>query len=84
MNYLRDTQKKVQETITYTENVSIMTENFIGANTVRKLIEEKIKSNTSISFKSDYWSREPGRDQYPRFESSFLQNSYGILTRTKK
>jgi len=54
--------KKVQETITYTENVSIMTENLIGANTVRNLIEEKIKSNTSISFKSDYWSREPGRD----------------------
>ena len=62
MNYLRDTQKKVQETIPYTENVSIMTENFIGANTIRKLIEEKIKSNTSISLKSDYWSREPGRD----------------------
>jgi hypothetical protein len=40
MNYLRDTRKKVQETITYTENVSIMRENFIGANTVRKLIEE--------------------------------------------
>ena len=31
-----------------------------GANTVRKLIEEKKKSNTSISFKSDYWSRKPG------------------------
>ena len=51
MNYLRDTRKKVQETITYTENVSIMTENFIGANTVRKLIEEKIKSNTVFHLK---------------------------------
>ena len=62
MNYLRDTRKKVEEIITYTENVSIMAENFIGVNTVRKLIEEIIKSNTSISFKSDYWSREPGQD----------------------
>ena len=42
MNYLRDTRKKVQETITYTENVSIITENFIGANPVRKVIEEII------------------------------------------
>ena len=42
MNYLRYTRKKVQETITYTENVSIITENFIGANTVRKVIEEII------------------------------------------
>jgi hypothetical protein len=62
MNYLTDTRKKVQEIITYSENVFIMAENFIGANTVRKLIEEKIKSNTTILFKSDYWSREPGRD----------------------
>ena len=44
MNYLRDTRKKVQETITYTKNVSIIIENLIGTNTIRKLIEEKIKS----------------------------------------
>ena len=60
MNYLRDTQKKVQVTIPYTENVSIMTENFIGANTIRKLIEEKIKSNTSISLKSDFRESRAG------------------------
>ena len=63
MNYLRETLKKIQEIITYTENVSIMAENFIVANTVRKLIEGKIKSNTSILFKSDYSSREPGLEE---------------------
>jgi uncharacterized coiled-coil DUF342 family protein len=58
MNYLRDTQKKVQETITYTENVSIMTENFIGANTVRKLIEEYHKLHDDLENKSESFKKE--------------------------
>ena len=44
MKDLNDTRKKIQEIITNTENIPIMAENFIGVNTVKKLIEEKIKS----------------------------------------
>ncbi|HSF49681.1 MAG TPA: DUF4062 domain-containing protein, partial [Nitrososphaeraceae archaeon] len=44
MKDLTDTRNKIEDIITKTENIPIMAENFIGPNTVKKLLEEKIKS----------------------------------------
>ena len=74
MKDLSEIRKKIQEIIIETENIPIMGENLIGSNTVKKLLEEKIKScHAYIGIFHEKWGYIPTKDNSEKLSVTAIE-----------